>query len=311
MNPVARLLLVDRADDDLSVVAQCRLLKVARSTLYWHPAAVSEDDLRLMRRIDELYLVTPFYGSRRMVAVLCREGWVVNRKRVRRLMRVMRIEAIYQKPNTSRRHPDHIVYPYLLRGLVIDRPNQVWCADITYIPMSKGFMYLVAVMDWFSRRVLAWRLSTDMDHAFCVEALQEALDQYGSPKIFNTDQGSQFTSAEFTGVLKASSVRISMDGKGRYLDNIFIERLWRSLKYEDVYIKAYASVPEARRGISGWLNLYNDERLHQALGYLTPREVFETSAPDGYVDNASALTTSPQAHHQQQERDSIELEKAL
>jgi putative transposase len=311
MNPVARLSLVDRADDDLSVVAQCRLLKVARSTLYWRSAAVSEDDLRLMRRIDELYLATPFYGSRRMVAVLRREGWVVNRKRVRRLMRVMQIEAIYQKPNTSRRHPDHVVYPYLLRGLVIDRPNQVWCADITYIPMAKGFVYLVAVMDWFSRRVLAWRVSTDMDKAFCVEALREALDRYDSPKIFNTDQGSQFASAKFTDVLKASGVRISMDGKGRYLDNIFIERLWRSLKYEDVYIKAYASVPAARRGIGGWLSFYNDERLHQALGYLTPREVFETSAAYGYMDNASALTTSPQAHHQQQERDSMELEKAL
>jgi putative transposase len=311
MNAVTRLSLVDRADDDLSVVAQCRLLNVARSTLYWRPAAVGEDDLRLMRRIDELYLAAPFYGSRRMVAVLCREGWTVNRKRVRRLMRVMRIEAIYQKPNTSQRHPGHVVYPYILRGLVIERANQVWCADITYIPMAKGFVYLVAVMDWFSRRVLAWRLSTGMDTAFCVEALQEALDRYGAPTIFNTDQGAQFNSTEFTGVLKASSVRISMDGKGRYLDNIFIERLWRSLKYEDVYIQVYASVPEARRCIGGWLNFYNDDRLHQALGYLTPREVFETSAAYGYVDNASALTTSPQAHHQQQERDSTELEKAL
>jgi putative transposase len=191
MNAVARLSLVDRADDDLSIVAQCRLLKVARSTLSWRPAMVSEDDLRLMRQIDEQYLATPFYGSRRMVAVLCREGWVVNRKRVRRLMRMMRIEAIYQKPNTSRGHPDHIVYPYLLRGLVIERPNQVWCADITYIPMAKGFVYLVAVMDWFSRRVLAWRVSTDMDKAFCIDALREALGRYGSPNIFNTDQGSQ------------------------------------------------------------------------------------------------------------------------
>jgi putative transposase len=310
MSQSARLSLVDRADDDLSIVAQCRLLKVARSSLYWRPAAVSEDDLRLMRRIDELYLATPFYGSRRMVAALRREGWTVNRKRVRRLMRVMRIEAIYQKPNTSRRHPDHVVYPYLLRGLVIDRPNQVWCADITYIPMAKGFVYLVVIMDWFSRRVLAWRLSTGMDTGFCVEALQEALDRYGSPKIFNTDQGVQFTSADFTDVLTASDVRISMDGKGRYLDNIFIERLWRSLKYEDVYIKAYASVLEARRGIGGWLTFYNDERLHQALGYRTPSEVFQMPVTCGYVDNASALTTSPQAH-QQQERDSIELEKAL
>jgi putative transposase len=232
---------------------------------------------------------------------------------VRRLLRLMRIEAIYQPPNTSRRHPDHVVYPYLLRGLVIDRPNQVWCANITYIPQAKGFVYLIAVMDWFSRRVLAWRLSTGMETGFCVEALQDALDRHGSPEIFNSDQGVQFTSAAFTGVLAASGVRISMDGKGRYLDNIFIERLWRSLKYEQIYIKAYASVPEARRGIDGWwLSFYNDERLHQALGYRTPCEVFR--APPitrEYVDNASALTTSPQAHHRQQERDSIEFEKAV
>ena len=311
MRQPARLSLVDRADEDLSAAAQCRLLKVARSSLYWRPAAVSGDDLLLMRRIDALYLAAPFYGSRRMVAALRRKGWAVNRKRVRRLMRVMRIEAIYQKPDTSRPHPEHVVYPYLLRGLAIDRPNQVWCADITYIPMAKGFVYLVAVMDWHSRRVLAWRLSAGMETGFCTEALQEALERYGAPEIFNTDQGAQFTSAEFTGVLAASGIRISMDGKGRYLDNIFIERLWRSLKYEDVYIKAYASVLEARRGIGGWLTFYNDERLHQALGYLTPREVFQAAGACGDVDNASALTTSPQAHHQQQKRDSIELEKAL
>lgn len=310
MNQVARLSLVNRTDDDLSVVAQCRLLKVARSTLYWRPAAVSEDDLRLMRQIDEQYLATPFYGSRRMVAVLRRDGWVVNRKRVRRLMRVMRIEAIYQRPNTSQRHPDHQVYPYLLRGLVIDRPNQVWCADITYIPLAKGFVYLVAVMDWFSRRVLAWRLSTGMETGFCVEALREALDRYGSPTIFNTDQGVQFTSTEFTGLLVANNVRISMDGKGRYLDNIFIERLWRSLKYEDIYIKAYASVSEARRGIGGWLTFYNDSRLHQALGYRTPRDVFQAPETCGYVDNASALTTSPQAP-QPQQKDSIDEQNVL
>jgi putative transposase len=189
MNQVARLSLVDCADAEVSIVAQCRLLKVSRSSLYWRPAGVSEDDLRLMRRIDELYLATPFYGARRMVAVLRREGWTVNRKRVRRLMRLMRIEAIYQKPNTSRRHPDHVVYPYLLRGLAIDRPNQVWCADITYVQLAKGFVYLVAVMDWFSRRLLAWRLSTGTDSGFCVEALQDALNRYGSPNIFNTDQG--------------------------------------------------------------------------------------------------------------------------
>src|SRR5271166_5157036 len=311
MNQVARLSLVDGADADLSIVAQCRLLKVARSTLYYRAAPVSADDLRLMRRLDEQYLATPFYGSRRMVAFLRREGYAVNRKRVRRLMRLMGIEAIYQKPNTSRRHPDHKVYPYLLRGLVIDRPNQVWCADITYIPLAKGFVYLVAVMDWFSRRVLAWRLSIGMETSFCVEALKDATDRYGQPEIFNTDQGVQFTSGDFIDELETSGVRISMDGKGRFLDNIFIERLWRSLKYEEVFIKAYGTVAEARGGIGSWLTFYNDERPHQALGYRTPRAVFdhETCA---YVDNAavsprftSALPTSTQAQQQEESRNIV------
>jgi putative transposase len=310
MTPAARLSLVDRADGELSLVAQCRMLKVARSTLYWRPAAASEDDLQLMRLIDDQYLTAPFYGSRRMVAVLRRDGWTVNRKRVRRLMRLMGIEAIYQKPNTSRPHPDHKVYPYLLRGLAIDRPNQVWCADITYIPLAKGFVYLVAVMDWFSRRVLAWRVSIGMETGFCVEALQEAMDLYGVPEIFNTDQGVQFTSASFIDELAARGVRISMDGKGRFLDNIFIERLWRSLKYEEVFIKAYGSIREARGGIGVWLIFYNDVRLHQALDYRTPREVFEAADARGYVDNASALTTSPPAQ-QQQKKDSIALERML
>ena len=287
MSRVERLGLVDRADPVLSVVSQCRLLKVARSTLYYQPAPVSVDDLAVMRRMDELYLAFPFYGSRRMVAVLRRDGWAVNRKRVRRLMRVMGLEAIYQKPNTSRKHPEHRVYPYLLRGLVIDRPNQVWCADITYIPMAKGFAYLVAVMDWFSRRVLSWRVSITMDTAFCVEALQEAMDRHGQPEIFNTDQGVQFTSADFLAELEGRGVRISMDGRGRYLDNIFIERLWRSLKYEEVFIKAYESVAAARQGIGGWLTFYNEERPHQALSYRTPREIFEAAACE-YVGNASA-----------------------
>jgi putative transposase len=310
MSQAARLSLVDRTDDQMSILAQCRLLRVARSTLYYRPAPASDDDLRLMRRIDEQYLETPFYGSRRMVAVLRREGYAVNRKRVRRLMRLMGIEAIYQKPNTSQRHPDHKVYPYLLRGLVIDRPNQVWCADITYIPMAKGFVYLVAVMDWFSRRVLAWRLSIGMETAFCVEALQEAIDRYGAPEIFNTDQGVQFTSAAFLAELESKGVRISMDGKGRFLDNIFIERLWRSLKYEDIFIRAYTLVSEARSGIAAWFAFYNDKRLHQALGYRTPRETFEAAPACGYVDNASALTTSPQAP-QQQQKDSIDEEDVL
>ncbi len=287
MSRAERLALVDRADPVLSVVSQCGLLKVARSTLYYQPAPVSVDDLAVMRRMDELYLAFPFYGSRRMAAVLRREGWAVNRKRVRRLMRVMGLQAIYQKPNTSRKHPEHRVYPYLLRGLVIDRPNQVWCADITYIPMARGFVYLVAVMDWFSRRVLSWRVSTTMDMGFCVEALQEAMDRHGQPEIFNTDQGVQFTSADFLGELKGRGVRICMDGRGRYLDNIFIERLWRSLKYEEVFIKAYETAAAARQGIGGWLTFYNDERPHQALSYRTPREVFEAAACE-HVDNASA-----------------------
>ena len=288
MSPAQRLALVERDDPALPVAAQCRLLKVARSTLYYQPAPMDPDDLALMRRMDELYTASPFYGSRRMVAVLRREGWSVNRKRVRRLMRVMGLEAIYQKPNTSKGHPEHKVYPYLLRDLVIERPNQVWCADITYIPMAKGFVYLVAVMDWFSRRVLAWRLSISMDADFCVDALQDALARHGKPEIFNTDQGVQFTSAGCVAVLESRGIRISMDGKGRFLDNIFIERLWRSLKYEEVFIKAYGSVSEARRGIGGWLSFYNEERPHQALGYRTPRGVFdgEGCAP---VDSALAM----------------------
>ena len=295
-----RLALVDHDDPALPVAAQCRLLKVARSTLYYRPVAVSADDLAVMRRMDELHLAWPFYGSRRMAAALRREGRSVNRKRAKRLMRTMGLEAIYQKPNTSRGHPDHKVYPYLLRGLVVDRPNQVWCADITYVPMAKGFVYLVAVMDWFSRRVLAWRLSITMETNFCVDALHEAMDRHGRPEIFNTDQGVQFTSGAWLDELASGGVRISMDGKGRYLDNIFIERLWRSLKYEEVYIKAYDSVPEARRAIGEWLAFYNDVRPHQALDYRTPREVYEGEACV-HVDNTVALPTCTQAHRQEKE----------
>ena len=287
MSRPERLALVDHDDQAMPVVAQCQLLKVARSTLYYRPAPVSADDLAVMRRIDELYLASPFYGSRRMAAVLRREGWAVNRKRVRRLMRVMALEAIYQKPNTSRKHPDHKVYPYLLRNLTIDRPNQVWCADITYIPMAKGFAYLIAVMDWFSRRILAWRVSITLEADFCVEALRDAMHRFGQPEIFNTDQGVQFTSASFLTELETQGVRISMDGKGRFLDNIFIERLWRSLKYEEVFIKAYGSAREARLGIGRWLAFYNDDRPHQALDYRTPRAVFEDAACN-HVDNAPA-----------------------
>jgi putative transposase len=296
MSPADRRALVDHGDPILSIVAQCGLLQVARSTLYYRAEPVSPDDLAVMRRMDELYLATPFYGSRRMMVVLRLDGWLVNRKRVQRLMRVMGLEAIYQKPNTSRRHADHKVYPYLLRGLAIDRPNQVWCADITYIPMAKGFMYLVAVMDWFSRKVLASRLSITMESAFCVEALQDALNHHGQPDIFNTDQGVQFTSADFLGELQTRGVRISMDGRGRFLDNIFIERLWRSLKYEEVFIKAYGSVAEARSGVNGWLSFYNNERPHQALDYRTPSAVFD-DATCVHVDNASAsLSRYPHEH---------------
>jgi putative transposase len=306
MSAPDRRALVGRDDPVLPVAAQCRLLKIARSTLYYRPGAVEPDDLALMRRMDELYLTSPFYGSRRMVAVLRREGLIVNRKRVRRLMRLMGLEAIYQKPNTSQGHPDHKVYPYLLRGLSIEQPNQVWCADITYIPMARGFVYLVAVMDWFSRRVLSWRLSITMEAEFCVEAVQEALAKHGRPEIFNTDQGVQFTSAGFVDELEAAGVRISMDGKGRFLENIFIERLWRSLKYEEVFTKAYGSVIEARRSIGGWLSFYNEERPHQALGYRTPRVAFAGEACE-HVDNtcaplraAAALPTCSQAQHQEE-----------
>ena len=308
MSRAARLALVDRDDPAMAVAAQCGLLKVARSTLYHQSCPVSDDDLAVMRALDEQYLETPFYGTRRMVVALCAIGLTVNRKRMRRLMRLMGLEAIYQKPNTSRRHPAHKIYPYLLRGLVIDRPNQVWCADITYIRMTKGFVYLVAVMDWFSRRVLAWRVSISLDTDFCVEALREAIERHGEPTIFNTDQGVQFTSAAFIDELQADGIRISMDGKGRFMDNIFIERLWRSLKYEEVFIKSYGSVTEARAGIREWMTFYNDRRYHQALGYRTPRAVFENPATAcGKVDNTvvplrstPTLTTFPQAHRQEE-----------
>lgn len=305
MSRTDRLKMIARTHPDFSIIEQCVLLKVPRATLYYKPEPASDEELKLMRRIDEIYTKWPFYGSRRLVEELRGEGHVVNRERVTRLMRLMGIEAIYQKPNTSRKHPSHKIYPYLLKNLMIDRPNQVWCADITYIPMKQGWVYLVAVMDWFSRRVLAWRLSITMETDFCIEALQDALDKYGSPEIFNTDQGVQFTAAAFIETLAAQGVRISMDGKGRFLDNIFIERLWRSLKYEEVFIKAYASVAEARRSIGAWLNFYNDERKHQALGYRTPSQVFAATSACGDVHNASALHTSPQAQQQQQERDSI------
>jgi putative transposase len=305
MSRTDRLKMIARPHRQFSIIEQGALLKVPRSTLYYKPEPVSDEELKLMRRIDEIYTKWPFYGSRRLVEELRGEGYIVNRERVRRLMRLMGLEAIYQKPNTSRKHPSHKIYPYLLRNLTIDHSNQVWCADITYIPMAKGWGYLVAVMDWFSRRVLAWRLSITMETDFCVEALQEAMSLYGKPGIFNTDQGVQFTAAAFIETLATQDVQISMDGKARYLDNIVIERLWRSLKYEEVFLKAYATVAEARRSIGAWLNFYNDKRKHQALGYRTPRQIFAANQPvDMWATQERALLTYPQAQ-QQQERDSI------
>ena len=230
--------------------------------------------LAAMRRIDEIHLKIPFYGSRKIRDQLQREGYKVNRKKVQRLMRLMGISALYPKRRTSLPDRRHKIYPYLLRDMAIDRPNQVWCADICYIPMARGFLYLVAIMDWASRKVLSWRLSNTMDTEFCVDALEEALGRYGTPEIFNTDQGAQFTSEAFTQVLKDAGVRISMDGKGRWIDNVFIERLWRSLKYEEVYLKAYETVAEAIGGIGDYFELYNHERPHQSLGRLTPNEVY-------------------------------------
>ena len=267
--------MIERETGDVSLSRQCRLLEISRSSLYYRPKGESAETLALMRRIDELFLLYPFYGSRQMVRHLRREGVRVGRHRVRRLMRLMGIEAIYRAPRTSKPHPKHKVYPYLLRGLSIERPDQVWCSDITYIPVHGGFLYLVAVMDWASRRVLSWRLSNSLDASFCVEALAEALDRYGKPDIFNTDQGSQFTSGDFTGLLEDAKVKISMDGRGRFLDNIFIERLWRSLKYEAVYLHELVDGIEARRLIDGWFTFYSEERPHTALGGRTPAEVHD------------------------------------
>ena len=273
MSPGRRREMVDREHPKLPVVRQCALLGVSRSSVYYRRKMASEEDLSLMGEIDRQYLETPFYGSRRMRAWLERRGVRVNRKRVQRLMRVMGLRAIYRRPGTSRSTPGAKVYPYLLRNVRITRPNQVWAADITYLPMARGFLYLVAIMDWHSRYVVAWRLSNTLEAGFCAEALEEALGK-GQPEVFNTDQGSQFTSLEFTQVLQDRGVKISMDGKGRYSDNIFVERLWRTVKYEEVHLKAYANAHEARRELEDYFRFYNHLRSHQALGYRTPAEVF-------------------------------------
>ncbi|MEI8633063.1 IS3 family transposase [Vibrio sp. PP-XX7] len=260
--------------DSLSVKQQCKLLNIARSTAYYRPAGLSDEELELRRMIDEIHLAFPFMGSRRIQNELAKQDKFVNRKRVVRLMRLMGIVALYPKPKTSLPDKAHKIYPYLLRDIEVKYANQAWAIDITYIPMKKGFLYLVAIIDWFSRKVLAWRLSNTMDTRFCLEALEEALKYYGAPEIFNSDQGSQFTSTDFTQKLTDHGIRISMDGKGRWLDNVFIERLWRSLKYEEVYLKAYACPKEAELEIGEYMVFYNEQRNHQSLNNLTPDEVY-------------------------------------
>jgi putative transposase len=267
--------MIDPTQKRLSVSRQCRMLGTCRSSRYYkRRQRIQSDDLKLMRLIDEQYLKNPSWGSRSMRNYLRRQGCKVNRKRVQRLMRIMGIEAIYPKPKTSRPHPGHKVYPYLLRNLNIDRSNQVWAADITYIPMARGSMYLVVVMDWYSRKVLSWRLSNTLEADFCVAALEDALLRHGRPEIFNTDQGAQFTSQTFTDLLKSHEVQISMDGRGRVQDNIFIERLWWSIKYQYLYLWTFDNGTQLRQGLSQWFQLYNQERSHQALDNLTPDEVY-------------------------------------
>jgi putative transposase len=265
--------MLDCQHPSLSVARQCALLEISRSGVYYQPAGTSENDLALMKLIDCQYLETPFYGARRMAVWLKSKGHQVNRKRVRRLMRLMGLKTIYRRPRISKPASGHRVCPYLLRSMRITRANQVWAADITYIPMARGFLYLVAVIDWYSRYVLSWRLSNTLDVDFCADALKEALSK-GRPDIFNTDQGAQFTSEHFAGLLDRCGIRVSMDGKGSYSDNLFIERLWRTVKYEEVYLKAYRDGREARANIGEYFRFYNNERPHQSLGYRTPAEVY-------------------------------------
>jgi putative transposase len=276
--------MVEKDHPHLSIAEQCRLLSVSRSSFYHAPKGETALNLGLMRLIDEQFLETPFYGVRQMTWHLRAEGHPVNEKRIRRLMRLMGLMPIYQRPNTSRRAKGRKTWPYLLRGLAITRPDQIWCADVTYIPMRRGFLYLVAIMDWFTRKVLAWRLSNTLEADFCIEALEEALARFGQPEIMNTDQGSQFTSWAWTDQLRQAGVKISLDGKGRFLDNIFVERLWRSLKYECVYLHAWSGGSEARAGIGWWIEFYNNRRPHTALGGRTPDAAYwfgkETEKPD-------------------------------
>ena len=263
----------------LPLTQQSKIVGISRSSLYYKAVPVSERDLELMRLIDEIHLKYPFYGSRRIRNELRDLGHDVGRGHVSTLMKKMGIMALYQKPRLSVPHPDHKVYPYLLRGVEISRANHCWAADITYLPMARGFCYLVAIMDWASRRVLAWRLSNTLDASFCTEALEEAIMKYGTPEIFNSDQGSQFTSEAFTEILDTHSIRISMDSRGRWMDNVFVERLWRSVKYEEVYLKSYSTLAEARRELAGYFEFYNERRRHQGLDDRTPDEVYWTTLP--------------------------------
>lgn len=274
--------MVDSGHPKLSVRRQCEILSLSRSTYYYQPVGESAHTLELMRRIDELFMEMPFLGSRQMRSMLQDLGYHVGRGRVRRLMRKMGLMAVYQKPRTSQPHSGHTVYPYLLRNMVIARPNQVWCADITYIPMKRGFMYLVAIMDWYSRAVLSWRLSNTMDADFCVSALEEALNRFGVPEIFNTDQGAQFTSSEFIRTLQEADVRISMDGRGRWMDNVMIERLWRSVKYECVYLREMETVRELHWALTNWFDFYNIRRPHSSFEGKKPMEIYQTGLkPEG------------------------------
>lgn len=269
--------MVEHDHPRLSISRQCQALGLARSTWYHRPKGEKATNLDLMRLIDVQFLETPFYGSRQMRQHLKHQGIAVGRDRIRRLMRKMGLRAIYQKPRTSAPHPEHKVYPYLLRELRIARPDQVWCADITYVPMKRGFLYLVAIMDWHSRAVLSWRLSNTMDTDFCVAALEEAMNDYGVPEIFNTDQGSQFTSQEFTQILKDAGVAISMDGKGRWMDNVFIERLWRSVKWECLYLRELETGSQARQALGHWFHFYNEQRPHTAFDGRRPMDVYRDS----------------------------------
>ena len=269
--------MVDRKNP-LPVSRQCELLELPRSTFYHVPKPVTDEELELMQLIDRCHLKYPFYGSRRIRDWLEDQEQKINRKRIQRLMRTMGLVALYPKRNLSLANQTNKVYPYLLRDLVIDRPNQVWSTDITFVPMAHGFVYLVAVMDWYSRRVLSWRVSNTLDTSFCIDALEEAIENYGIPEIFNTDQGSQFTSDDFTSALKENDIRISMDGKGRWIDNVFVERLWRSVKYEEVYLKAYDDTRGARESLGKYFDFYNMERRHQSLDRQTPNQVYYESA---------------------------------